>query len=79
MEKLSWSRAWRQSSGPHSPKDRLWLFIKGFARKIGLSFQAQDDWLGIWGDAQKMGKAAGAVGAYPDEAEAERKKGGVRQ
>jgi geranylgeranyl diphosphate synthase type I len=31
-----------------------------FARNIGLSFQAQDDWLGIWGDAQKMGKAAGA-------------------
>ncbi len=32
--------------------------LKGFAWNLGLAFQAQDDWLGIWGDSALTGKSA---------------------
>jgi len=31
--------------------------LQVFAWNLGLAFQAQDDWLGIWGDAALMGKS----------------------
>lgn len=31
--------------------------LHSFGESIGLAFQAWDDWLGIWGDAQKTGKS----------------------
>lgn len=32
--------------------------LKEFAWNLGLAFQAQDDWLGIWGDSALTGKSA---------------------
>lgn len=32
--------------------------LKDFAWNLGLAFQAQDDWLGIWGDSVLTGKSA---------------------
>jgi geranylgeranyl diphosphate synthase type I len=32
--------------------------LKSFAWNLGLAFQAQDDWLGIWGDSALTGKSA---------------------
>jgi geranylgeranyl diphosphate synthase, type I len=32
--------------------------LHGFAWNLGLAFQAQDDWLGIWGDSAQTGKSA---------------------
>ena len=31
--------------------------LAGFGRSMGLAFQVVDDWLGIWGDPEKTGKA----------------------
>lgn len=33
------------------------LKIKDLGMKIGLAFQVQDDWLGIWGNQQQIGKS----------------------
>jgi geranylgeranyl diphosphate synthase type I len=30
--------------------------LAGYGRALGLSFQAVDDWLGIWGDPARVGK-----------------------
>lgn len=38
-----------------SPEQRM-LFHE-FGEKLGLAFQVQDDWLGIWGDAARTGKS----------------------
>ncbi|KAF0112300.1 MAG: Uncharacterized protein FD147_173 [Chloroflexi bacterium] len=32
--------------------------LMAFGNKVGMAFQVQDDWLGIWGDDQKTGKSA---------------------
>jgi geranylgeranyl diphosphate synthase type I len=31
--------------------------FRDFGEKLGLAFQVQDDWLGIWGDAERTGKS----------------------
>lgn len=36
--------------------DRLNAFVE-FGRTLGLAFQVQDDWLGIWGDSRVTGKS----------------------
>lgn len=33
------------------------LLYRQFGQKLGLAFQVWDDWLGIWGDPEKMGKS----------------------
>ena len=34
-----------------------WQGLMDFGSKIGAAFQVQDDWLGIWGNAQQTGKS----------------------
>lgn len=38
--------------------DRTSLLYKKFGRFLGLAFQVQDDWLGIWGDSNLTGKSS---------------------
>lgn len=45
------------SLGAESPDDAAQLYEYG--RRVGLTFQIQDDFLGIWGDGAKTGKPTG--------------------
>lgn len=46
----------RTASAPAPIEDAL----ARFGRSFGLAFQARDDYLGVWGDPEKSGKAVGA-------------------
>ena len=38
--------------------DQVCLLYRNFGRSLGLAFQAQDDWLGIWGNSNLTGKSS---------------------
>ncbi len=38
-------------------KESEWQGLMDFGSKIGAAFQVQDDWLGIWGNAEQTGKS----------------------
>ncbi len=38
--------------------DQICLLYRNFGRSLGLAFQAQDDWLGIWGNSSLTGKSS---------------------
>lgn len=37
--------------------DQTQQYLAEFGRSLGIAFQIQDDWLGIWGDAARTGKS----------------------
>ena len=41
----------------HASPEKCQSFFE-FGEKLGLAFQVQDDWLGIWGDAARTGKSS---------------------
>jgi len=48
--------AWMGGLVAHQAQDRLEL-LSSFGKNLGLAFQIQDDYLGIWGDANAIGKS----------------------